>query len=308
MIEAPADRPGLSLSRRVIMMCTLVIAGETIFLLPFVTSRIFRPTILDAFGLTNLQLGVVFSIIGTVGMLGYFPGGVLADKFSARGLMTLALVTTALGGLVYAQIPSLGILQVLYAFWGITTLTLFWAAMIRATREWGGRDKQSSAYGLLDGGRGLTAAILASLSVMIFSALLPGEAADATLEERRAALKLVILFFSGFVFLVSILVWFVFPARGFEHHADSTEKLSLKAIYTVARMPEIWLQALIIVCAYVGMKATADFSLYARDAFGFDDVRAARLSEISFWIRPFAAISVGFLGDWFGAVRMILLC
>jgi uncharacterized membrane protein len=61
--------------RRAMFMVALIVSGETIFLLPFVTSRIFRPTVLDVFELTNLQLGTVFSIIGTVGMIGYFPGG-----------------------------------------------------------------------------------------------------------------------------------------------------------------------------------------------------------------------------------------
>ena len=31
-------------------------------------------------------------------MIGYFPGSVLADHFSARRLMTISLATTAAGG------------------------------------------------------------------------------------------------------------------------------------------------------------------------------------------------------------------
>ena len=43
-------------------------------------------------------------------------------------------------------------------------------------------------------------------------------------------------------------------------------------------MPTVWLQAVIVVCAYVGYKATDDFSLLAHDALGFDDAKAvARL-------------------------------
>ncbi|MBA22367.1 MAG: MFS transporter, partial [Flavobacteriales bacterium] len=40
----------------------LILAGESIFILPFVLARIFRPTFLDVFELTNLQLGSCFSI------------------------------------------------------------------------------------------------------------------------------------------------------------------------------------------------------------------------------------------------------
>jgi hypothetical protein len=40
----------------------LIAAGEAVFLLPFVLDRVFRPTFLDVFGVTNLQLGTAFSL------------------------------------------------------------------------------------------------------------------------------------------------------------------------------------------------------------------------------------------------------
>ena len=51
------------------------------------------------FAITNLQLGTAFSVYGIVAMLAYFPGGALADRFSARTMMTSALVVSALGGI-----------------------------------------------------------------------------------------------------------------------------------------------------------------------------------------------------------------
>jgi hypothetical protein len=47
-------------------------------------------------------------------------------------------------------------------------------------------------------------------------------------------------------------------------------------------MPVVWLHAVIVVCAYVGYKATDDFSLLARDALGFDDVQASTIGTLSF--------------------------
>ena len=64
--------------------------GDHIFGLPFLVARIFRPTLLDVFGITNLQLGAACSVYGIVAMLAYFPGGTLADRFSARVMMYLA--------------------------------------------------------------------------------------------------------------------------------------------------------------------------------------------------------------------------
>src|SRR5688572_19426050 len=127
--------PAQSPIRRAVVMLALIAAGEIIFTLPFVIAPVFRPTFLEVFGLTNLQLATAFSLYGFVAMLAYFLCGPLADRYSARRLMTISLVVTAMGGPILAGIPSLGVLKLLFAFWGMTTILLFWAALIRATRE-----------------------------------------------------------------------------------------------------------------------------------------------------------------------------
>ncbi|MBX2871746.1 MAG: MFS transporter [Saprospiraceae bacterium] len=292
--------------RQILAMAALIIAGETVFLLPFVVPRIFRPTVLDVFGLNNLQLGVAFSVYGTVAMIAYFAGGPLADRFSARKLMAIALFTTSLGGILLASTPPLNVLMWLYGFWGLTTILLFWAALIRATREWGGNDSQGKAYGILDGGRGLVAALLASISVAIFSALLPVDPAEATLAQRTSALTQIIWIFTGFVVFAAMLVWFLVPEGQGSQAGYTRKKLTLSGVKAVVRLPAIWFQALIVLCAYAAFKGTDDFSLYAYDAFGYDDVAAARIGTVSFWVRPFAAIAAGLLGDRIGLSKVVL--
>jgi len=286
-------------------MITLIVAGETVFLLPFVLARIFRPTFLDVFGLSNFELGTAFSLYGVIAMLSYFAGGPLADRFSARGLMAAALAATSLGGAIMATVPSLGVLTLLYGFWGMTTILLFWAALIRATREWGGPEAQGRAYGILDGGRGLFAALLASFSVALFAAFLPLDLEAATLPQRSRALRRVIWIFTGLTFGVAALVWAVLPGNPGRQESGGRRQLSWKGIRRVIRFPAVWLQALIVVCAYVGYKATDDFSLFARDAFGYDEVAAARIGTITFWVRPFAAVGAGFLADYVRTSRII---
>ena len=63
--------------------------------------------------------------------------------------------------------------MLVWGFFGLTNILLFWAALIKVTRAWGGGDQQGLAYGLLDGGRGLLAAVLASLGVFAFSVAFP---------------------------------------------------------------------------------------------------------------------------------------
>ena len=285
-------------SSRTLALLSLVIAGETIFLLPFVLARIFRPTFLDVFGISNLQLGTAFSLYGVVAMVSYFVGGPLADRFSARRLIVTAMLFTSAGGVMMSTIPALGLLTLLYGFWGLTTIFLFWGALIKTTREIG-NSNQGQTYGLLDGGRGLLAAVLSSFSVAIFAALLPQDIGTSTLEQRAEALSMLILIFSGFGLLSAIIVWFFLPESNESDNLNAPHKplINFQTIKKVGSMRTVWLQALIILCAYVAYKSTDDFSLYARDAFGYNELEAAKIATLSFWMRPIAAVAVGFLAD-----------
>ena len=93
--------------QRGLSIAALIVAGESVFLLPFILPRVFRPTLLDVFGLTNLELGTAFSAYGVVAMAAYFFGGPLADKFRARSMLAVALTSTAIGGLVMVTVPPL---------------------------------------------------------------------------------------------------------------------------------------------------------------------------------------------------------
>lgn len=290
---------------RVTFIACLIIAGEAVFSLPFHVARFFRPTVLQAFELTNTELGAVQAAYGLVAMLAYFPGGLLADRISARRLLTGSLLCTSLGGLYLASFPSYRGLWWLFAYWGLTTILLFWGALIRATREWGGVDKQGRAYGLLDGGRGLFAAVIAAGAVFVFQALLPEDPMTATAEERIEALRSVILVYTATTAGAGLLCWLLVP--GLQPEVSRRPHV-FRNIGKVVRLPTVWLQALIIVCAYVGYKGIDNYSLFAVQAYGMNEVEGAKVTALSAWVRPAAAIGAGLLGDRISSSRVSALC
>jgi nitrate/nitrite transporter NarK len=73
----------------------------------------------------------------------------------------------------------------------------------------------------------------------------------------------------------------------------------------VLSMPAVWLQALVILCAYVSYKGFDNYTLFAVQAYGLDEVEAARIATIGAWVRPFAAIAAGLVGDRLSASRTI---
>jgi MFS transporter, GlpU family, inner membrane protein len=292
--------------RRYLSLIALILAGETIFFLPFVLARIFRPTLLHVFDISNTELGTYFSVYGIVAMFSYFFGGPLADKFSARNLMSLALCFTGIGGFVMYMLPSKASMIFLYAFWGLTTILLFWAALIRATREWGGDDSQGKAFGWLDGGRGASAAVLGTLSLLVFSNFSPETTKLASISaERISAFKNVILFTSAFTLFSAALVWWFVPNNK-EYRPSDTIRLS--QICRLLKIPSVWLLALIIICGYVGYKITDDFSLYANEVLGYNEFQSAGIGTGALWMRAIVAVMAGYFADKVKASKIINLC
>ena len=163
---------------------------------------------MDVFNLTNVELGSLFSVYGTVALFSYIFGGSLADRLLPGKLIAISLILTSLGGLLLATYPSFFVLQIIYGYWGFTTVFLFWSAMIKGTRIWGGTKNQGQAFGFLDGGRGLVAALMGTIGVFIYSIFLETDVQAANILDRQNAFKYVILFSSFVVALSGVLVYF----------------------------------------------------------------------------------------------------
>ncbi|MFK7756787.1 MAG: nitrate/nitrite transporter [Flavobacteriales bacterium] len=285
-------------------LIVLILAGEVIFFLPFVLPRIFKPTLLEVFQISNTDLGLCFSVYGLVAILAYVFGGPIADKYQPKWLLSIALFLTGCGGLVLISYPSLFVLKLIYGYWGITTIFLFWASLMKSTRIVGGDQSQGTAFGVLDGGRGLVAALIATLGVSILAYMLPIQLEQVTLEEKKDAFLLVILTFTFSCFIMAAVVFFGLQKLN-EGEPLLRKRLSFKVFKEQLMKKEIVLQAIIILCAYSGYRVTDDFSLLAKDLLNYSDVEAANMGTLALWLRPPIAIIAGVLADKWKASRMI---
>ena len=285
----------------------LILSGELIFLLPYVLARVFRPTFLEVFNLNNLQLGTLFSVYGTIALLSYVYGGVISDRFQPKKLIATSLFCTALGGVVLASFPSYFILKILYGYWGFTTVFLFWGSMIKATRVWGGTNNQGKAFAFLDGGRGLVAASMGSLGVLIFSIFLIGDIETSSLIDRKEAFRYVILFSSFIVFLTGFIVLFFMERNKKENLENIIVLNSYSNIKKVLKIESVWLIMIIIISAYIGYKVTDIYSLYASEVMLFNQIEAANIGSLQLYLRPLVCLIVAMVADKSSYIRMIII-
>jgi sugar phosphate permease len=296
---------GASRSYHLLGLAALIIAGEAVFSLPFHVVRFFRPTVLTVFEITNTDIGQAQATYGVVAMISYFLGGPLADRFPARNLLVTALLTTALGGLYFASIPGQQGLIILYACWGCSTILLFWSALIKATREWGGASEQGRAFGFLEAGRGLLAAVLVSIAVWILGLSLTGEVDQLGAAERRDALQQIIYLYVAVTLLAALLVALFIPGTGASLNPGRQGFNALGDVRRVLGNRLVWPQMLIVLSAYVAYKGVDNYVLYAVQGYGLDEVEGSTLGGMSSWVRPVAAVGAGFLADRLRPSRVV---
>jgi len=252
---------------------------------------------LDVFDLTNVELGSLFSVYGTVALFSYIFGGSLADRFLPGKLIAISLILTSLGGLLLATYPAFFVLQIIYGYWGFTTVFLFWSAMIKGTRIWGGTKNQGQAFGFLDGGRGFVAALMGTIGVFIYSLFLETDIQAANILDRQNAFKYVIIFSSLVVALSGVLVYVYLNIKPDEEQGISSSSHKLKDILKVLKLESVWLLMLIILCAYFGYKVTDIYSLYASEIMKYNEIEAANIGSLQLYLRPISCVLFGFLAD-----------
>lgn len=268
-------------------------------MLPYMR-KTFQTSMEEAFGVSGSELGTLNSMFGVLAVLCYFPGGWLADRFPARHLLTISLVSTGLGGFYMLSFPGYTGLLALHAFWGVTSILTFWAALIKATREWGGPREQGRGFGLLDGGRGVTAALLATLATYVFTRT------DTTVHGLRNVLWV----YSLAPLLAGAAVWLVVPTR---HPSDPRGPASASEqpanggsadrpgttsnLKEAAGHVEVWLLAIVILASYWLYVGSFGFPAYVERVYGESKTFGAVLGTFRDWMRPVAAVGAGVLAD-----------
>lgn len=296
---------------RYLQLAVLTLAGGAVYPLIYLRQN-FEVSILESFGITITELGQCYAMLGVIFMVTYLPSGWLADRLSPRWLISFSLAATGLLGLWFSTLPGFSSLQVIFAGWGIAAGLTFWAAMIKGVALLARHDEQGRFFGILDGGRGLVEAILASLAVALFAYSLEGSGGDTP-----AALVRVIYMYVAFALMLSPMVLFMIkevpgddelPAE--EQGAEKQEAVEATAHYwrdikNMLLTEELWLAGACILCAYQLFWATYSFSGYLQNEFGMTAVAVGTITVAKLWMRPIGAIGAGFIGDRFNVEKTL---
>ena len=285
---------GVSGVKRYIQLCLITLAGGAIYPLVYLRHT-FEVSILESYGITLTELGQCYGLLGVMFVVTYIPGGWLADRISPRWLISFSLVLTGMIGFWFSAIPSIYELYIIFFCWGIATGLTFWASMIKAVAIIARPQEQGRFFGILDGGRGLVEAALASVAIAWFSYSLTSLA-----EPTETALQKVIYLYVGFAILISPLIAWVFDDVEFqEENVGGVKTLpTWQSLKIILASREVWLSAICIWSGYQLFWATYSFSGYLQTQFGMTAATVGTIAVAKLWMRPIGAIGAGFIGDY----------
>ena len=282
-------------------LALIVVAAGAIYPLLYLRQN-FELSILEAFNITQTQLRYCSSMLGLIFMISYVPSGWLADRFSSRKLLAYSLFATALLGIWFSTMPSYNTLLIIYGAWGLATGLTFWSAHIKLVTMLAKKDQQGRFFGILDGGRGLVEALLATVAVAMFAYVLSQQSGSTTI-----ALTQVIYFYVGVLLVISPLVYWLLD--DLEDIADvdagQTKSVFREDLMVLLRRREIWLCAICLVCGYQLFYATYSFSAYLQQYFGLGAVMVGTITLAKLWMRPIGGIAAGFIGDWINPEKVL---
>jgi MFS family permease len=291
-----------SRTQRYLQLLLLVIAAGAIYPMLYLR-QVYQPTMLAFFHIDDAQLGYLYSALGTIFFISYLPSGWLADRMSPRWLICFSLLATGALGLLYATGPSFDTLMIIFCGWGLTTGLTFWAAVMKRVNLIASQDEQGRFFGLLDGGRGLIEALLATIAISLFAYVT--QTRNGTEAE---GFRLVVHLYAFFCIALGVLLALVKePVRaGQVKAAKHREGSVLTDLKTLAAIPELWLVAAIVFCGYQVFWATYSFSAYLHEGnFGLSATAAGFITTLKLWMRPIGGIGGGFLGDRLSKVSVL---
>ena len=272
-------------------LALIVVAAGAIYPLLYLRQN-FEISILESFDITQTQLRYCSSMLGLIFMVSYIPSGWLADRFSSRKLLSYSLLATALLGIWFSTMPSYSSLLIIYGAWGIATGLTFWSAHIKLVAMLANKNQQGKFFGILDGGRGLVEAILATIAITLFAYVLSQGSGSTSM-----ALRQVIYLYIAVLLMVSPLIYWLLD--DFEDdNVKVTNTNFIADLKTILKHRKIWLCAVCIVCGYQLFYATYSFSAYLQQNFGLTAVAVGTITVAKLWMRPIGGITAGFIGDW----------
>lgn len=264
-----------------LLLIVICLGGSIIYIFPYLQYT-FYDSMMAELGFTNTQMGNVMSVYGALNLIAYFIGGIIADRFSSRILITFSLVVTGITGFWFASFPSYSAMLIISVIWSVTTIFTYWPATIKAVKLLGDSDVQGRLFGFREALNSLGALIFSSTAMFIFT-------------RSGENFRNVVIFYS-IVYIVAGVISFIFLPN------DEAGEVKGRNIFAglgyVLKNPLVWLIGFIIFFGYAVGSIMGRLTPYLTSVFKMGVATAGIVGIInSYGVGNVGAVAGGLITD-----------
>ena len=275
-------------AQKYLAIVALSLSGASIFFIPYMRYY-FQTPMLEAFQITNEQLGLFYSIYAFGCIFLYIPGGILADRYKPKKILIGSLVCQCALCLILAASLNYKVALGVWFMFAFTTTFVFWTSLIKAVRMIGTSEEQGKIFGLYYAGNGAVNTVIGFITVAAFSYV--NEKMGAA-----AGIRAVILVSVAVMALAALAVTLFF--KDGDSNDEEKEKFSVAAVLPLIKTPIVWLIAFTVFCAFGLVSSSTYFVPFLTDVMGVSVETSATLGVIrtSLFLLVCAPLS-GFIAD-----------
>lgn len=229
----------------------LVSMGSSIIYTPIYLKNVFYEPLMEGLGVTNADLGALVSCYAIAAVICYLPSGIIADKIRMRTLSWVGFGGTALLTFVYAMLPSLTMMYVLFVGFGITSILIWWGTRFKIVRLCCAEDEYASKIGISYSIYGAAGLVIGFINTAIISAIpIPSE-----------GIQVLLVFLGVLIALLAVASFIFIPNFKGEINKDA-KMFSLGEVVQAIKHPGvIWacLAYFFVYAVYQGVTYTTPF-------------------------------------------------
>lgn len=276
--------------RKYLTIIALGLAGGSIYFLPYI-KFVFYDAQIASMGISNTQSGLLMTMYTVANMILYIPGGILADRLSAKKSIVISLIGTALLAYLYAfTMKSFALSMLIYLGLSLTTAFVFWSSLMKAVRIIGTEEEQGFMYGLYYACNGLTNALTNAFALKFFNT------AGGDLETGffRAVLS------GGSVAVVAAVMLIILMkesgAAGDQNTESDDDRFKFEDVGKIIKNPIVWIASFVIFCGDGIYTSVSYFNPYLTEIIGVTPADSSFISVLRNGLMLLAPVG-GLLAD-----------
>jgi len=213
--------------------------GSSIIYAPAYLKAVFYDPLVAALGVTNEQMGAVTAAYAWTAVICYLPSGIIADKVRMRTLSSAGFLATAVLTGVFALLPNLTVLYIIFILMGITTIFIWWGVRYKLVRLVSKEDEYPQRIGLSYGIYGVAGLAIGLVSTAIVAAV--G-------ENLNLGVSIYLWFLAGLIGLLGVLSLLFIPK--FKGEIKQGGGFNLNEFLLALQNPVVWVAAISLFFVY----------------------------------------------------------